>query len=217
MNERDKRHIRTVAKSIKSIAGNLTDEIPHLKVITKTFGIAFSACKQIKITNFVASLASQFEDTELVALEQKLLSSSASQEIGDILDTVLFSRSTTVQYILGIIAGKFLLHNVLDYEDQMLIGALRGILDSDLKLFREFYEQASISVDTCYKAKGLSPNCTDYVIAEKLISVGLFGSMTYASLTIEDVCKSYIKVKITPVSVRLNEYLSKIKNMQPEI
>jgi len=70
--------------------------------------------------------------------------------LGEIINSVLFSKSTVCRIILGLIAAKYLQGNHVDYSDATIIFALKDLLDEDLVYFEKFY---NISCEITYSGE----------------------------------------------------------------
>ncbi len=202
---------KTAASIVKEFSKEVLANVPYVNAIINSLSEVYHTCKNLKLNSFLYSLAKSIESNSQIVDYDSLVKmlSNGSNIIGDIIDSVLISRSEKTQFILGIIAGNYYYHDTFDYEDLTLIGAIRNLLDEDLNKFAELYETIEKygRDSTSYTPNEINPSTSDYVCIEKLVSAGLFGSKSYKPLTFADEKVNGITLVITPVSTRLKTYL----------
>ena len=105
--------------------------------VKEVMGKVYSSQKQIHFQEFVEGIAYLFANNSLdksnvEALVKKVSDSANHETVTSILDSVFFSHCKISRTILGIITGKLMQFDKLDYEDMVLISALRNLFDDSL-------------------------------------------------------------------------------------
>lgn len=147
--------------------------------VKEVMGKVYSSQKQIHFQEFVEGIAYRFandsmDKSDVEALAKKVSDSANYETMTSILDSVFFSHSKISRAVLGIITGKLMQYDKLDYEDMVLVNALRDLFDDDLS---EFCRYANHHPTHPIEKIVFLEHCTDTdrLIVEKLQNVGVLG------------------------------------------
>jgi hypothetical protein len=222
MDKFDKKRLECAGKVGLKFVGsdavtNLISEIiPGYNVIKDALSSIYSALKEEFFVDFLLGIAFSYNngalsEKDVEKLTKKLSNAANNQIVASIIDSVFFSKTKDSRVILGIIAGKYLLTDSLDYADLTLSVALKDLFDDDLKEFGNFYNKKPLATNV--------DNCTIFIdeytetqkyIFEKLQNLGLIGR-DLAPNRLCDANGFPLRYTLTNVSDRLNKYLSDIK------
>lgn len=179
--------------------------------IKDVMGAVYSSQKQIHFQDFVEGIAYYFATDSLSsddvnALMKKMSDSKNYEVMTNILDSVFFSHSKISRTILGIITGKFLHHDTLDYEDMVIISALKDLFDEDLNQFWRYCSYKPKSTDD--KTSIMDHySVTDRLIVEKLQNAGVLGR----DLAGNRLGGAILRFELTIVSDKLRTYLDTLR------
>ena len=179
--------------------------------VKEIMGKVYSSQKQIHFQDFIEGIAYYYASDSMDAKDVKTLVKKVSdsknyETMTSILDSVFFSHSKISRAILGIIAGKFMRYDKLDYEDMVLVSALRDLFDEDLNQFWRYFS---------YKPQSTSDmtslmdhfSATDRLIVEKLQNAGVLGR----DLAGNRLGGAALRFEITIVSKKLKSYLEAVR------
>lgn len=155
--------------------------LPLVWKIKDAFSILYSSAKNNAFQDFLEGIAIEFlmnnlTEDDIKQLSAKISNSGNNQFLTNILDSVFFSKCKLCRCILGIIAGKFLTTNEIDYEDLTITVALKDLFDEDLSEFELLYNRkpAKTNVDdSTIFVKSYTD--TQRIIIEKLQNSGILG------------------------------------------
>lgn len=180
--------------------------------VKEIMGRVYSSQKQIHFQEFVEGMGYYFannsiDSQDVKALVRKVSDSDNYETMTSILDSVFFSHSKISRAILGIITGKFMREDTLDYEDMVLVSALRDLFDEDLV---QFWRYCS------YKPKHANDRTsfldhfseTDRLIVEKLQNAGFLGRDLAGNRLGSS---ASLRFELTTVSKRLKSYLDAVR------
>ena len=181
MGIKEERNIGNVIDIMSVIAEQALQFLsPNLSAVKEIAGKLYANQKQSSFMDYLKGMAVYFISNSLTEEQiyyyvKKMSDSDYAQTVTDILDSVFFSRCKTCRLILGIITGKLLLSDTLDYEDMVLIHALRNLFDEELTYFVKYINMSELSSkDTVIALSEYEPK--DKVIIEKLKNMNLLGS-----------------------------------------
>lgn len=179
--------------------------------VKEVMGKVYSSQKQIHFQEFVEGIAYHFandsmDKNDVEALVKKVSDSTNHETMTSILDSVFFSHSKISRTILGIISGKLLRCDKLDYEDMVLVSALRDLFDNELT---EFWRYANRQPTHPIDRIALLEHCssTDRLIVEKLQNVGVLGRDTAGNR----LGGAILRFEPTTITERLKSYLDAIR------
>ena len=212
MRTKTKNEVKALVKPYIEIVNQLGQNfLPPVWAIKDVMGTIYSSQKQIHFQDFVEGVAYYFANDSLSAdavnvLMKKVSDSRNYETMTSILDSVFFSHSKISRTILGIITGKFLRYNTLDYEDMVIINALKDLFDEDLSQFWRYcnYPQIDENDNTTIMDHY---SATDRLIVEKLQNVGVLGR----DLAGNRLGGAMLRFELTTVSKRLRTYLETIR------
>lgn len=216
MNVSDNVKLSTLKKNGAKII-DLLGEIflPRLWKIKDAFSIVYSSAKDSAFQDFLEGIAFKFSinnltESDIEQMTVLISDNSNNQFLTNILDSVFFSKSKICRNILGILAGKFLIENEVDYEDLTLSVALKDLFDNDLMEFNSLYKmtpsKSNIDDQTIFIGNYSS---TQRIIVEKLQNSGILGR----DLALNRLAGSGVpplRYNLTSVSHRLFEYLESV-------
>lgn len=185
--------------------------LPQVWAFKKVMGTLYTSQKQISFQEYVEGVAYYFSTNSIdkkdaKALTKKVSDSDNYETMTSILDAVFFSHSKVSRAILGIISGKYMCDDKLDYEDMVLIGALKDIFDVDLDYFWRYSSNKPSNVnDTTLFLEQYSE--TDRLIVEKLQNAGILGR----DLAGNRLGGASLRYVLTSVSQRLKGYLEAVR------
>lgn len=186
--------------------------LPVLWGFKDIFGSLYSSQKQIAFQDFVEGIAYHFENQSLdeasiKALTQKISDSQNYETMTIILDSVFFSHCKLSRTILGIITGKYMLNNAIDYENMVLVNALKDVFDDDLN---EFWRYSQYSPHSAQDRTSFMEHYSekDRLIVEKLQNTGILGRDLAGNRLSGS---EYLRFELTNVSKRLKNYLQVIR------
>lgn len=139
MRTKNKNEVKALVKPYIEIVNQLGQNfLPQVWAIKDVIGTVYSSQKQIHFQDFVEGIAYYFATDSLSADDVKALMKKVSESqnyetMTNILDSVFFSHSKISRAILGIITGKFLRFDTLDYEDMVIINALKDLFRTNSK------------------------------------------------------------------------------------
>lgn len=186
--------------------------LPKLWKIKDAFSIVYSSAKDIAFQDFLEGIAFNFANSDLTEQDIEELSIQIGKDSNNefltiILDSVFFSKSKLCRVILGIIAGKYLNRNEMDYEDLTLAVALKDILDTDLSEFKALCERKparnNLDDKTIFIGNYTS---TQRIVVEKLQNSAVLGR-DLAPNRLAGNGVSPLRYELTSVSKRLYEYI----------
>lgn len=204
------KNLKPMAKKVMQEIGNLL--FPPLNGVTEVFSTIYSSMKNIAFEDFLEGIGFEFENLKLEEndidkLTKSLSNETNNQHIASILDSVFFSKNALCRNILGIIACKCLYKNELDYEDLIIINALKDLLDYDLDEFMDLYKIQPVKNNVGYSITFLAKySDRQRIVVEKFQNLNVFGR----DLALNRLGGSEnppLRYSITPVSERLNQYL----------
>lgn len=178
--------------------------------VKEIMGKVYSSQKQIHFQEFVEGIAYHFannsmDKSDVEALVKKVSDSTNHETMTSILDSVFFSHCKISRTILGIITGKLMRYDKLDYEDMVLVNALRNLFDDDLSEFWRYTNhqpthpiEKVVFLDHCTE--------TDRLIVEKLQNAGVLGR----DLTGNRLGGAMLRFEPTIITERLKSYLDAI-------
>ena len=212
MRTKTKNEIKALVKPYVEVVNQVGENsLSPVWAIKDILGAVYSSQKQIHFQDFVEGIAYYFATSSLSvndvnALMKKVSDSKNYETMTNILDSVFFSRSKISRAILGIITGKFLHNDTLDYEDMVIIGALKDLFDEDLNQFWRYcnYPQISISDNTIIMDHY---SATDRLIVEKLQNAGVLGR----DLAGNRLGGAMVRFELTIISKKLRTYLAAIR------
>lgn len=179
--------------------------------VKEIMGKVYSSQKQIHFQDFVEGIAYYFaidsiDLKDVETLVRKVSDSDNYETMTSILDSVFFSHSKISRAILGIITGKFMRYDELDYEDMVLVSALKELFDEDLNQFWRYfsYKHQSTSDMTTF-VDDFSE--TDRLIVEKLQNAGVLGR----DLAGNRLGGAMLRFETTIVSKKLKGYLEVVR------
>lgn len=210
---KSERENKLLNSAITKFSKAVISEIPILSLFKESLAFVYSTSKQLFFEDFIfgigIELGQENTDTAITKLTKKINDKTFSEIISNILDTLVFSKSYKSRVILGIIAAKYISSDEIDYEDMILISALKDIYDLELKAFIEFTCISDFSENDNTKFLYDFTN-TQRIIMEKLKNLSVVGNdLAHSRFGGE---KDYLSFQLTTVSNRLSEYLQKIKN-----
>lgn len=186
--------------------------LPVLWGVKDVFGSLYSSQKQIAFQDFIEGIAYHFEDQSLdeasvEMLTQKVSNSKNQETMTNILDSVFFSHCKLSRTILGIITGKYMLNNTIDYEDMVLINALKDVFDDDLN---EFWRYSQYSPHSSQDRTSFMGHYSekDRLIVEKLQNTGILGRDLAGNRLGGS---ESLRFELTSVSKRLINYMQAIR------
>lgn len=196
--------INTVSCAVKEILAC----IPEINAIANISKKIYLEQKNRKLRDFFCAYALKREmkhltEDDIREFSQKCSNPETESVINDILDSVIFSGSHKSRFVLGIIAGNLLRNNGLNYEDMILIRALKDLLDEELERFLFF---CTVRPNDGMNGVSLLEDChrKDFLIMEKLQNLGIFSR----DLSIRfDIKNTELRFLQTDISRRLHEYL----------
>ena len=213
MKTKTKNEIKAFIKPYKETIAQLIQIFrPELWAFKEVMGTWYSSQKQIYFQEFLEGIAYDFANASLnqqdVRLLMKKVSNSGNYKtMADILDSVFFSHGKISRTILGIITGKFMRDDNLDYEDMVIISALKDLFDEDLNRFWQYCsylpmrEDDPISFIEQYSE-------TDKIIVEKLQNVGILGRDLATRLSGKS-----LRFELTIISKRLQNYMRTVQSV----
>ena len=212
MRTKTKNEIKALVKPYIEIV-NLVGEntLSPVWAIKDILGAVYSSQKQIHFQDFVEGIAYYFatnslSDDDVRALMKKVSDSKNYETMTNILDSVFFSHSKISRAILGIITGKFLHDDTLDYEDMVIVGALKDLFDEDLN---QFWRYCSFKPNASDDRTSIMSHfsATDRLIIEKLQNAGVLGR----DLAGNRLGGAMLRFELTIVSKKLRTYLEAIR------
>ena len=218
----EKRH-KTKLQTYKGAGAKLVDLLgetllPQVWKIKDAFSILYSSAKNNAFQEFLEGIAIDFLMNDLTGddieqLSTQISRNGANQFLTNILDSVFFSKCKLCRCILGIIAGKFLTTNQVDYEDLTLTLALKDLFDDDLNEFKLLYNRqpAKTNVDNSTIFMG-SYTDTQRIIVEKLQNSGILGRDLAPNRLMGSSGILPLRYSLTVVSNRLYSYIEIFKS-----
>lgn len=214
MKVKTKNEISASLKPITTAIDQLGQSLlPVLWGFKDVFGSLYSSQKQIAFQDFIEGIAFHFENQSLdeasiKMLTQKVSNSKNHEIMTNILDSVFFSHCKLSRTILGIITGKYMLNNTIDYEDMVLVNALKDVFDDDLNEFWRYsqYSPHSIEDRTSFMAHYSEK---DRLIVDKLQNSGILGRDLAGNRLGGS---ESLRFELTSVSKRLKNYLQAIQS-----
>lgn len=196
------------------MTNTIINAVPILSLFRDSAAVLYSTTKQLYCDDFLVGIGKQLEESKNVdkairKLSKKINDKTFSETITTILDSLLFSKSYKSRVILGIIAAKYLSSDKVDYEDMILISALKDLYDIELHEFVEFTHINDYSVEDKTKFLYDFTN-TQRIVMEKLKNLSVLGNDL--ALNRYGGEKDSLSFQMTTVSDRLLEYLQKIKD-----
>lgn len=188
---------------------------PKMANLVDTFVETHRAYKKACFFEFLAGLAIDPKSNKLLQedidkLQQELLDKENDQVISNILDAVFFSTNLTCRLILSIIARTYLEKDLLDYEDLVLVIALKDLLDVDLDIFKLFYAMKPVSSnldnETCILD---SYSMYQRIVLEKLQNLNILGK----DLAGSRFGGTTLRFQKTTVSDKLMKYLNLVETI----
>lgn len=186
--------------------------LPKLWKIKDAFSIVYSSAKDIAFQDFLEGMAINFANNNLKVQDIEELSIQVGKDSNNefltiILDSVFFSKSKMCRIVLGIIAGKYLNQNEMDYEDLALAVALKDILDIDLSEFKTFRERKPSKNNLDDKTIFVGDyTLTQRIVVENLQNLAVLGR-DLAPNRLAGKGVSPLRYELTSVSNRLYEYI----------
>lgn len=178
--------------------------------VKEIMGVMYSSQKQLFFQDYINGIAYYYsndslDEKDVKTLVKKVSDSNNFETMTSILDSVFFSHSKLSRAILGIITGKFMRFDKLDYEDMVLISAMKDLFDEDLTQFRKYCS---------YKPKGEIERIVyvenysgrDRIIIEKLQNRGVLGRDMANRLS-----GLALRFELTSVSDRLKGYVDVVR------
>lgn len=179
--------------------------------VKEVMGKVYSSQKQIHFQEFVEGIAYHFangsmDKNDVEALVKKVLDSANHETMTSILDSVFFSHCKISRAVLGIITGKLMQYDKLDYEDMVLVNALRDLFDDDLS---EFWRYANRQPTHPIEKIVFLGHCTttDRLIVEKLQNIGVLGR----DLAGNRLGGAMLRFELTIITERLKSYLDAVR------
>ncbi len=216
MKTKTKREIALELKPIQSMLNSLGKLLlPVLWEAKDVFSSLYSAQKEIDFQDFIEGIAIDFSynnlnEKDVIRLTKRVSNSKNHQYMSNILDSVFFSKSKFSRTILGLITGKFLRDDSLDYEDLVLCCALKDTFDDDLNAFWRFYDIPTKKTNVDDKTIFLDEYTEkDRLIVEKLQNNGILGRDLVAGRIGGNIIP--LRYEITSVSIRLKAYMDSIQ------
>lgn len=213
-----KREIALELKPIQSMLNSLGKLLlPVLWEAKDVFSSLYSAQKEIDFQDFIEGIAIDFSynslnEKDVKQLTKRVSNSKNHQYMSNILDSVFFSKSKFSRTILGLITGKFLRDDSLDYEDLVLCCALKDTFDDDLNAFWRFYGVHKLKTNVGDKTTFLNEYTEkDRLIVEKLQNNGILGRDLVEGRLAGVITP--LRYEITSVSVRLKAYMDSIQSL----
>lgn len=212
MREKTKNELKAVAAPYIEIVNQLGQTfLPPVWSAKEIMGAVYASQKKIHFQDFVEGIAYFFADESIEPKDAEILLKKVSdpsnyETMTGILDSVFFSHSKISRSILGVITGKFLCDNKLDYEDMVLSSALKDVFDGELNRFFMYcsYPQKSAEDKTSFVEHYTE---LDRLVVEKLQNVGILGrDLAGARLGNNLLC-----FELTTVAKRLKNYLDAIQ------
>lgn len=212
MRTKTKNEIKALVKPYVEIVNQLGQNfLSPIWSIKDVMGAVYSSQKQIHFQDFVEGIAYYFATDSLSsddvnALMKKVSDSKNYETMTNILDSVFFSHSEISRTILEIITGKLLHYDTLDYEDMVIISALKDLFDEDLNQFWRYcnYPQKKSNDNTTIMDHY---SATDRLIVEKLQNVGVLGR----DLAGNRLGGAMLRFELTIVSKKLRTYLETVR------
>lgn len=212
MRTKTKNEIKALVKPYVEMVNQFGENyLSPVWAIKDVMGAVYSSQKQIHFQDFVEGIAYYFATDSLSsddvnALMKKVSDSKNYEMMTNILDSVFFSHSKISRTILGIITGKFLHHDTLDYEDMVIISALKDLFDEDLNQFWRYCSYKPKSTDD--KTSIMDHySVTDRLIVEKLQNAGVLGR----DLAGNRLGGAILRFELTIVSDKLRTYLDTLR------
>lgn len=216
MKTKTKREIALELKPIQSMLNSLGKLLlPVLWEAKDVFSSLYSAQKEIDFQDFIEGIAIDFSynnlnEKDVIRLTKRVSNSKNHQYMSNILDSVFFSKSKFSRTILGLITGKFLRDDSLDYEDLVLCCALKDTFDNDLNAFWRFYDIPTKKTNVDDKTIFLDEYTEkDRLIVEKLQNNGILGRDLVEGRIGRNIIP--LRYEITSVSIRLKAYMDSIQ------
>lgn len=184
---------------------------PYVLATKDFFQTVYYAQKKSNFYTFLEAFAwslsnNNLHEDDIEKLLNKISDLQNLEAMATVLDSVYFSKSKKSRIVLGMITGKLLKNNVLDYEDLILIGALKDLLDEELEQFLCFCgiqpgdKTNAVSFLSDYDIK-------ERLIMEKLQNMGILGrDLVGNRLDIQNT----LRFSMTTISIRLQKYLQLI-------
>ncbi len=215
MSESEKFNLKILKKHGSKLVDLLGETfLPILWKVKDACSIVYSAAKDTAFQDFLEGMAFNFANNNLTEndIEQLTIQvgkGSNNEFLTIILDSVFFSKSKLCRIVLGIIAGKYLNQNDMDYEDLTLSVALKDLFDIDLLEFKTLCERKSSKINLDNQTNSINDNSSTLrIIVEKLQNMGVFGrDLAPNRLGVPGVLPWY---DITTVSIRLLDYMKDI-------
>ena len=213
MDASEKLNLKILKKSSSKLIDLLGETfLPKLWKIKDAFSIVYSSAKDIAFQDFLEGMEYNFANNNLAEQDIEELyiqveKNGNNELLTIILDSVFFSKSKMCRIVLGIIAGKYLNQNEMDYEDLTLAVALKDILDIDLSVFITLCERKptenNLGDQTIFIGDYTS---TQRIIVEKLQNLAVLGR-DLAPNRLAGKGVSPLRYELTSVSKRLYEYI----------
>lgn len=182
------------------------------------FGKIYSSAKETYYDDFMfgmwSEIAKHGKDKELESLSVKVQREDFAAYLANILDAVFFSKSNKARMILGQIAAKYLYSDMLDYEDLLLVIALKETYDVELNKFIEFANKEEDGHSHNLQAGFVCVYDYDLhsrIFIDKMINLNIFGGDLAGNRFFND-GEFPIRYVKTSVSNRLLEYLNNINS-----
>ncbi|MBR3864712.1 MAG: hypothetical protein IKJ19_06355 [Clostridia bacterium] len=147
-------------------------------------GNCYSAAKQVSYYDFLYGIykkvkEEKLKESDIEKFAKKLEKEKYFNYISNIIDSMFFSKCKIARNILGWITMKYLMEDVLDYEDLILINGLKDVFDIEIN---EFIKYAQIPDNGPDKQKDLGVvfireyNNNDRAFIAKFINMGFLGN-----------------------------------------
>lgn len=192
--------IESMGTAINVFGSALLGPLWEAKNLIKTL---YSEVKKSAYNDFLIGIYYKFKkeglkEKDIVKFTKKLEKKEYHEYIGNILDSMFFSKNQTARFILGWIAMKYLVEDNLDYEDLIIINTLKDIYDEEISIFKKFYDFNTITQDYTQK---------EYIVMNKFINNNLFGRVSEAGMFAPDNHIPYLRYEKTSISNRLYDYV----------
>lgn len=175
---------------------------------------SYSSAKQIAFNDFLFGIYQKVQKENLSEKDIKKFAKKLDKQeyfnyISNIIDTMFFSKCKMARYILGWIIMKYLIEDELDYEDLVLVNALKDVFDFEIEEFTKFAQEPDNGPDKeigtgLVFINDYNESCRIFIT--KFINAGIFGN-DLAGNRLSGDGKFPLKYVKTSVTNRLLEYI----------
>ncbi|NLZ94448.1 MAG: hypothetical protein GX921_01320 [Bacteroidales bacterium] len=171
-----KRSLQRIKLNMLEIVDKSLEFLPGYSQVRDVLSTIYRNAKTKDFDEFILSIDKNLKGSEKD--KERILKRFEKQEsdsiLAGIIESAIFSKSSKSRLVLGIIAAKHLRGELIDYEDMVIISALRILLDEELALL--FKILANKGKDDAYADVSDYDNTIQRVMLDHLANMNVFNT-----------------------------------------